>query len=98
MSTLTKEEVLHIARLAKITLTEEEVEKYTSQLGDTANYVENLKELNTEKVNPTNNASQTKNIFFEDGEKCTRQFTQKEALLNAKQKKDDKYFIVKRIM
>jgi aspartyl/glutamyl-tRNA(Asn/Gln) amidotransferase C subunit len=71
---------------------------YTSQLGETAQYVENLSELNTENTIPTNNASQTENVFFEDGEKPTRMLTQKDAVANAKQKKEERYFVVKRIM
>jgi aspartyl-tRNA(Asn)/glutamyl-tRNA(Gln) amidotransferase subunit C len=98
MSKLTKEEVLHIATLAKLSLTDEEVDTYTSQLGETAHYVENLSELDTDSVSPTNNASKTENIFFDDGTPCTRMLSQEDAVLNSKQKKDDKYFVVKRIM
>lgn len=98
MSKLTKEEVLHIATLAKLTLTDEEIDTYTSQLGETAQYVKNLSQLNTDSVSPTNNASKTNNITFEDGAQCIRMLSQEEAISNSKQKKDHKYFVVKRIM
>ena len=42
---LTKEQVLHLARLARLELTETEVEQFTRELGDVLNYVAKLQEL-----------------------------------------------------
>ena len=42
---LTKEEVLHVARLARINLTEEEVEKYQVQLKKLLDDVDKIKEV-----------------------------------------------------
>lgn len=98
MKTLTKEQVEHIARLAKVTLTPDEEDLYTQQLGKTIEYVENLTELDTAHVEATNNGITLENAFFEDGADCTRQLTQEQATSNAKNKKDSTYFVVKRIM
>lgn len=42
---LTREEVLHVARLARINLTEEEIEKYQVQLKTLLNEVEKIKSV-----------------------------------------------------
>jgi len=50
---LTREEVQHVAHLARLELTEEEEIQFTEQLADILTYVEQLKELDTEGVEPT---------------------------------------------
>jgi len=94
---ISKAEVLHLAKLAGLTLTEEEIEKYTVQFGQTLDYVQNLNELNTDGVEPTNSVVNLSNVTFEDGEKNKRQLTPDEAFANGKNVKD-KAFVVGRIM
>ena len=81
---LTHADVLHIAKLAKLSLTEAEVEKFKKQLEDTINYVENLDELDTKEVKPTSHSTDVTNVYFEDGTENKRLFTTDEALKNAK--------------
>ena len=50
---LTKKDVEHVARLARLALTEEEKENFTAQLGNILGYVEKLKELDASQVSPT---------------------------------------------
>jgi len=50
---LTREEVLHIAHLARVGLSEEDVAKFQEQLSDVLDHFELLKELDTEGVEPT---------------------------------------------
>jgi aspartyl-tRNA(Asn)/glutamyl-tRNA(Gln) amidotransferase subunit C len=50
---LQREEVQHVAHLARLELTEEEEIQFTEQLADILAYVEQLKELDTEGVEPT---------------------------------------------
>lgn len=61
---LTKEQVTHIAKLARLQLSEAEVEKYQSQLSGIISYVEQLNEVDTSKTQPTrqvnNNSSVTR--------------------------------------
>ncbi len=94
---LTKEEILHLAKLANLKLTEKEIEKYCKQLEETVEFVENLNELPTGKVKPTSQTTNLTNVFFADGEKSKRTFESAKATENAKSKKDG-YFVVKRIM
>lgn len=94
---LTKSDILHIAKLANLSLSETEVEKYLGQLLETIKYVENLDELDTSNVQPTSHSTNVTNVYFEDGTKNERLFSQDEALKNGKNKNDGQ-FVVKRIM
>ncbi len=94
---LPKDEILHLAKLANLALSEDEIEKYGKQLTETIEYVENLDELDTSKAKPSASSAQLENIFFEDGTKNERGFTAEDAIKNAKEKKGE-YFKVGRIM
>ncbi|HKZ72047.1 MAG TPA: Asp-tRNA(Asn)/Glu-tRNA(Gln) amidotransferase subunit GatC, partial [Nitrospirota bacterium] len=50
---ITRKEVEHVAKLARLALREEEVEQLTRQLSDILTYVEKLNELDTRNVEPT---------------------------------------------
>lgn len=82
---LSKEEVLHLAKLAGLTLSEEEVNKNSEQLAETIEYIKNLDELDTNTVKPTNSVVDLSNVSFVDGTENTRGFTQSEAVANGKQ-------------
>ncbi len=94
---LTKSEILHLAKLTNLKLTDTEIEKYCQQLEETVEYVENLNELNTNSVEPTSQTTNLTDVFFEDGGNNKRGLKQDEAIDNAKNKKEG-YFVVKRIM
>ena len=47
---ITKQEVQHIAKLARLDLSEQEIQKYQEQLGNILNYVEKLQKVNTDGV------------------------------------------------
>lgn len=49
---ITKKDVMHVAELARLALTEEEIELYTGQLSRILGYVEKLSELKTGGVTP----------------------------------------------
>ena len=94
---LTRKDVLHIAKLANIPITDANVEMYRKQLSETISYVENLDELDTTNVEPTSHSTNLKNVFFKDGTKNERLFTQEQATANAKIVKKGQ-FVVKRLM
>ncbi|MBI4973081.1 Asp-tRNA(Asn)/Glu-tRNA(Gln) amidotransferase subunit GatC [Candidatus Roizmanbacteria bacterium] len=94
---LSKEEILHLAHLARLTLTDEEILKYQEQFGETIDYIKNLGELDTKNVPPTNSVVDLKNVTFEDGVENLIGLTTNEALQNAKKIKGNE-FIVDRIM
>ena len=63
---ITQEEVEHVAKLARLAVTEEEKERYSQQLSNILTYIEKLKELDTSKVDPTSHVLPMKNVFRED--------------------------------
>jgi aspartyl-tRNA(Asn)/glutamyl-tRNA(Gln) amidotransferase subunit C len=68
---LTKEQIQHIAQLARLELSKAELEKYGDQLSGILNYVDQLQEVNTEGVEPTAQVTGLNNIFREDAiENC----------------------------
>ncbi|MCK9486511.1 MAG: Asp-tRNA(Asn)/Glu-tRNA(Gln) amidotransferase subunit GatC [Dehalococcoidia bacterium] len=59
---LTTEEVRHIAKLARIALTDEEIERYREQLSGILDHFEVLNEVDTEGVSPTAQAFALSNV------------------------------------
>lgn len=95
---LTKEDILRIAKLANLQVTDEaEIKKYSEQLSETIHYVENLNELDTSNTKPSSHSTDLNNVFFEDGTPNQRGLTQEQATQNAQQHKNGR-FIVPRIM
>ncbi len=94
---LSKEDVLHIAQLANLPISEENIQKYQKDLSETLHYVENLDELDVSKTEASSHTTDLQNVFFEDGTKETRTFTQEQATQNAKNIKNGQ-FVVKRLM
>ncbi len=50
---ISKEEVKHIASLAKLRFSEEEIDEFTHKFSEVLTYVEKLNELDTENIEPT---------------------------------------------
>lgn len=63
---ISKEVVKHTAYLARLNLTSEELELYSSQLARVLEYIEKLKRLKIENVAPTFHVLELKNVFRED--------------------------------
>ncbi len=65
---ITRKDVEHVARLARLALSEEEKERYTQQLGQILTYIDKMSTINTENVVPTTHVLPLSNIWRED--KC----------------------------
>ena len=63
---LSKQEVEHVAQLARLAVTEDEKERYSLQLSAILTYVEKLKELDTSKVEPTSHVLAMQNVMRGD--------------------------------
>lgn len=93
-----KQEVLKIARLARIELGEKEVEKFQKDLSSILDYFELLKEVNTDKVNPTFHPSESyfkENVAREDK---ARPDNIADDLVKQAPDKKDRYIKVKSIL
>jgi aspartyl-tRNA(Asn)/glutamyl-tRNA(Gln) amidotransferase subunit C len=63
---LTKDQVLHIAKLARLQLTSEEIDKMTKELSSILDYVKVLDEVDTATTEPTSQVTGLTNAFRED--------------------------------
>jgi aspartyl-tRNA(Asn)/glutamyl-tRNA(Gln) amidotransferase subunit C len=63
---LTREQVLHIASLVRIALTEPEVERLREQLSDILEQFEALRELDTASIQPTTSVLPLASVMRED--------------------------------
>jgi aspartyl-tRNA(Asn)/glutamyl-tRNA(Gln) amidotransferase subunit C len=61
-----RDQVLHVARLARLKLTEEEVEKMASELSGILEHVEHINELDLESVEPTSHVVAVENVLRPD--------------------------------
>lgn len=63
---ITRTEIEHVAKLARLTLSEDERELFTDQMSAILSYVETLNELNTDGIIPTAHAVPVENAFRPD--------------------------------
>jgi len=61
-----KEQVLHVARLARLRLTEDEVERMATELSGILEHVEHINELDLDGVEPTSHVIALENVLRPD--------------------------------
>lgn len=93
---LTKEEILHLAKLAGLTLNDSQLRRLPNDLSSVIEYMSKIKTLDTTGIKETSQVTNLKNVFREDMIEKERMLTQEEALSNAKNTLDG-YFKVKAI-
>ncbi len=88
MKIIDKDTVKRVAHLARLSLNEEELQTYSSQLASILSYISKLNEIDTEGVPPTSHALSTlKNVFRKDVLKPS--LPVEDALKNAPEKEGD---------
>ena len=92
---LTREQVLHIAELAKLGITEAETELFAEQLSEILEYAGMLNRLDTDAIPPTAQAIQMLNVTRPD--QVQPSLAPDEVLANAPRRKDN-LFEVKAIL
>lgn len=92
---ITREEVIHVADLARLTLDETSIDRFASQIDTVLAYVDTLKHADTHGVSPTSHATSRTNAFREDA--VTGHLDRESALTNAPDK-DEENFVVPRIV
>ena len=81
---VSKDSVAHIANLAKIKISNEEIESFQKEMNKILDYFKMIDELNTDDTEPTWNILDQVNVLREDKEK--ESLDQDTALKNAPQK------------
>ncbi len=95
MANITVEELEHVARLARLDFSEEELSAFTEQLNDILGYMAKLEELDTSGVEPTTHALEVTNVFRQDQVKPS--LPVEEAVANAPEEEGGA-FVVPRII
>ncbi|WP_139416920.1 Asp-tRNA(Asn)/Glu-tRNA(Gln) amidotransferase subunit GatC [Agromyces laixinhei] len=90
MSEITAEQVAHLASLARIALTDEEIEHLTTELGQIMHAVEKVSEVATPDVVPTSHPIPMQNVFRDDVVGATV-LTADEALAGAPESDDSRF-------
>lgn len=86
MARITKDDVKHVAHLARLSFSDEEMDKFTKQLDDIIGFAEQLNELDTKEVEPTTHVLDVKNVLREDESRDW--LSNEEALQNAPDQKN----------
>lgn len=66
MSELTREQILKLAKLSRLSLTEDEISKYQKELGDILDYVKRLESVDVSGLKPTYQVTGLSNVTRED--------------------------------
>jgi aspartyl-tRNA(Asn)/glutamyl-tRNA(Gln) amidotransferase subunit C len=69
---ITRKDVEHVARLARLALSDEEKERYTAQLEAILEFIDKLNQLDTKDVPPTTHVIPVSNIWREDKVEANR--------------------------
>jgi aspartyl-tRNA(Asn)/glutamyl-tRNA(Gln) amidotransferase subunit C len=92
---LSRQDVAKVGLLARLALTEPELERMTGELSKIVDFVSQLGELDTEKVEPLAHPLDTRNVFREDEPRPC--LTTAEALANAP-RQDGSCFLVPAVL
>ena len=93
---LTREEIIHIAELARLELTEDEIKRYQKELARILDYIGQLGEVDTAGVEPTAQVTGLVNRLREDTARAS-DAAARQRLLNAAPEREGDYFKVKAV-
>jgi len=92
---LTKKDVEHVARLARLALTEKEKENFTEQLGKILGYIEKLNAMDIADVPPTAHPFFSKTVWREDK---TYRWSPAKPILDNAPEREEGFFKVKKVI
>jgi aspartyl-tRNA(Asn)/glutamyl-tRNA(Gln) amidotransferase subunit C len=90
---ITKQEVDHVAKLARLEFSEEEKDRFAEQLSNILTYMEKLNKLDTKGVEPTAHVLDIRNVMRDDVPAAS--LPQERALANAPEKAAGHYKVPK---
>jgi len=92
---LSREEVQHIATLARVGLSEEDIARFREHLSEILDYFQRLRQVNTDNVPPTAHTLPLHNVMRDDERGAC--YDKEDILANAPQRDDD-FFAVRAIL
>lgn len=94
---ITRNEVDHVAKLARLELSEEEKDRFTGQLESILEYIGQLNRLDTKDVPPTSHVLPLKNVWREDAMRPCPPAVREALLANAPEREGN-FFKVKKVI
>ncbi len=92
---ISREEILHIAKLASLKIKEEEIEEYRKNLQDILNFANTINSVDTDHLEETNGASANINILREDE---VKKFEDKEKLMQNAPEQENNMFKIPKVL
>ena len=92
---INKDEVIHIAKLACLNLSEEEIEKYTGDMQEILEFANMINNVNTDGMNETVGANEKSNVFRKDE---VINFENRENLLQNAPSQDEGMFRIPKVL
>ena len=90
-----EEEIMHLAKLAALKLTDEEVKKYSKDMEEIIKFAGQVNEVNTDGINTTASTLDIYNVFRKDE---VKDFGDKEALLQNAPSQDEGMFRIPKVI
>lgn len=92
---VSKEEILHIAKLANLNIKDEEIDKYAKNLEDILNFVKVLNNVDTENVEEAIGTTNSFNVFRKDE---IKQFGDRDILLQNAPEQEEGMFRIPKVI
>ncbi len=92
---ISKEEIIHIAKLASLNLSEEEIEKYTGDMQEILEFANMINNVNTDGMNETVAANEKSNVLRKDE---IVNFENRELLLSNAPSQDEGMFRIPKVI
>lgn len=92
---VSKEEILHIAKLADLNIKDDEIDEYAKNLSEILNFVEVLNGVNTDNVEESIGTVNNSNVFRKDE---IKEFGDRDALLQNAPEKEDNMFKIPKVI
>ena len=90
---ISTEDVKHVAKLARLRFTDEEITPFTKQFNDILEYFTKLKDIDTSRIDPSTHAVTITNVYREDAVKGS--ISKEQALKNAPDAENGYYKVPK---
>lgn len=95
MADITRSEIVHIAKLAMLNLSEQEIEGYTKDMQEILAYAEMINKIDTSSTDETIGATEQKNVFRKDE---IKEFKTREELLQNAPSQDEGMFQIPKVI
>lgn len=92
---VSKEEILHIAKLANLNIKEDEIDEYAKNLQDILNFVDVLNGVNTENIEESIGAVNNSNVFRKDE---IKEFEDRDILLKNAPEQEEGMFKIPKVI